>query len=220
MCRQLTARRVPGGLWLRLDALAGVGWGPGVQRLVQIGWVAPCPLQDNTTQPVATDQLQHQRCSDKKAVPAWVQRARQAAVDVTPALLAAAVKCPPVEPLKQASPGRPSTQGWLAYRVAAQLPQATACRSADSVLELGAAAAAAAAPTAHGAPLSPAAAGLAAAGSRGAGSTGAAGMDLAEAAGRLLSAARPSQLAAEPRARLARFFASGLAAARCGGQEA
>ena len=81
--------------------------------------------------------------------PAWVQRARSAQ-DITQAVLAAASRCPSMPPRQtwlqeqqrqQGAP--PPVQGWLAFRVAAQLPGAAACRSGAEVLDLGAAAAAA-----------------------------------------------------------------------------
>ncbi|KAL4434202.1 hypothetical protein ABPG75_000643 [Micractinium tetrahymenae] len=86
-------------------------------------------------------------------VPAWVRTARKSAVDVTPAALAAAASCPPLQlqgqgrhPQADLAAQAATMQGWLAFRAAAQLPEAATCRNADEVLELGVAMAAAAGP--------------------------------------------------------------------------
>jgi hypothetical protein len=85
------------------------------------------------------------------AVPGWVRRARQSAQDITLPLLAAAAKCQPVPPDVQ--PQLAAVPGWLAYRLACQLPEAGSCSNAAELLQLGAAAAAIAAPAMQGAAL-------------------------------------------------------------------
>lgn len=119
------------------------------------------------------------------AAPAWVRRARQSAVDATAALLAAADGCPPLELEGQGQHPRAglaaAAQGWLAFRLAARLPEAAACSNAEEVLELGAAIAAAAGPPPPvGAVLAP---------RRQQGQGAAAGVGMCHAASRLLAAA-------------------------------
>ncbi len=119
------------------------------------------------------------------SAPAWVRRARHCAVDATPALLAAAADCPPLELEGQGQHPKAglasATQGWLAFRLAARLPEAAACCNAEEVLELGAAMAAAAGPPPPlGAALEP---------RRQLGQGSAAGVGMCHVASRLLAAA-------------------------------
>ncbi len=127
-------------------------WLPGDVRVRR-----PCHCSLHSQAPVPAQQAE-QRAEQQQQlavppagpVPAWVQRARQGP-DVTQALIAAAADCALV-PLpdswrqqRQRESGPAPVQGWLAYRVAGQLPQSAACRHAADVLQVGAAAAAAAA---------------------------------------------------------------------------
>ena len=78
-----------------------------------------------------------------------MRRVRQSAQDLTPALLAAAAKCPPLPEDWQPPPAAAlpaAAPGWLALRVASELPEAAACRNGAELLQLAAATAAAAAP--------------------------------------------------------------------------
>ncbi|KAL4860112.1 hypothetical protein ACK3TF_000318 [Chlorella vulgaris] len=83
-------------------------------------------------QDVQQQQPAGQQLSQSSQLPAWAQRARQGVVDLTPAVLGAASKCQPTGQEQWAQPVRLAVPGWLAYRVASQLPAApSCCRAAD-----------------------------------------------------------------------------------------